>query len=210
MLNRTAATLGRVITVLLLATALNGCGGGESPTPPPAPDATLTTVPSDLKALFGAGCRTLPRSKSDPRSPEWMTKRSARDIVSHAPDLTELYDALKRTNLLSSLDKSNNITLLFPTNAAFAKVAGWRMAYVRANIPLFRRIVNHHVVPRSLNPKQLNLEGPHPTLEGQELRVYGFGERLGIGKERAHVICGNIRASNNMTVYLIDRVLSVV
>lgn len=190
--------------ILIAAVALVSCGGQSAP--PVNTQAMSTSIPADTTALFGSGCDTLPTSKSDASSPAGMRGRSVNDIVAHHPQLSSLYDAVKKAGMLHTFDDRTNLTMLMPTNAAFDKVPTLQLKFALSSHKILTGILRYHVIEKSLNPKQLNLDGPFDTLEGSKLRVHEFGERLRLGAQNAHVICGNIPAKN-ATVYLIDTVL---
>jgi len=200
----TAGTLGTVAALALGASgALVSCDESQ----PPAPaQAMSTSVPTDPKALFGSGCDALPDAPSDPTSPAAMRNRAVREVVEEHPQLTTLRDAVKKAGMLNRFDDQTGLTMLLPTDAAFDKVPGWQLKLALSNKSMLTDILTYHVIEKPLNPKQLNLDGPFTTLEGSELRVRGFGEKLRLGAQNAHVVCGNI-PTKNATVYFIDTVL---
>src|SRR5690349_1757018 len=151
-------------------------------------------MPADPTALFGGGCGALPAAASDPASPAAMRARNVREVVAHHPQLTVLHDAVRRAGMLHAFDDMTGLTVFMPTNAAFDKVPTLQLKFALANHAMLTDILRYHVITKPLNPKQLNLGGPFKTLEGSELHVYGFGENLQLGAQRAHVTCGNIRA----------------
>lgn len=192
-----------VVLVAATAGALVSCGGTSTPA---NTQAMSTALPNDPKVLFGSGCGSLPTGASDPSSPAAMSRESVRDIVVHHPQLSTLYKAVQKAGMLGAFDHSTGLTVLMPTNAAFEKVPTLQLKFALSNKSLITRILKYHVIAKTLDPKQLNLDGPFDTLEGSQLHIRGFGERLRLGEQNAHVICGNIHAQN-ATVYLIDTVL---
>jgi uncharacterized surface protein with fasciclin (FAS1) repeats len=189
---------------MISAGVLVSCADGSPP--PASTQAMSTSIPTDSSALFGGGCDTLPSEPANPASPAAMRGRTVHDIVEHHPQLSTLRNAVRTAGMLHAFDDRTGLTVLMPTNAAFDKVPGWQMKLALASHPLLTRILKYHVIEKPLPPKQLNLDGPFDTMEGSQLRVKGFGERLRLGIQNAHVICGNI-AAKNATVYLIDTVL---
>jgi uncharacterized surface protein with fasciclin (FAS1) repeats len=199
--------LGAVVVLLAgAAGALVSCGSTSAP--PTTTQALSTVVPTNPDALFGSGCGALPTSASDPRSPAAMRRANVRDLVASHPQLSTLYKAARKAGMLHAFDHRTGLTMLMPTNAAFEKVPPLQLRFAMSNKTLITRILKYHVIAKPLTPKQLNLDGPFTTMEGAQLHVYGFGESLRLGVQKAHVICGNVRVQQAaITVYLIDTVL---
>ncbi|GAA3389975.1 fasciclin domain-containing protein [Cryptosporangium minutisporangium] len=195
--------LGLVVAVGLAVTWAVAGRGGQAPV---STQAMSTSVPTDPTALFGSGCDALPDSPSDPASPSGMRGRPVREVVERHPQLTTLRDAVKKAGMLDSFDGRTGLTMLLPTDAAFDKVPGWQLKLALSNKSMLTDILTYHVIEKPLNPKQLNLDGPFTTVEGSELRVRGFGEKLRLGAQNAHVTCGNI-PTKNATIYFVDTVL---
>ena len=193
-----------VLLVVMVAGALVSCGGAA--TTSTNTQAMSTALPTDPKALFGSGCGTLPTSANDPSSPAAMSRETVRDIVTRQPQLSTLYKAAQKAGMLHAFDHRTGLTVLMPTNAAFDKVPTLQLKFALSNKSLITKILKYHVIAEPLSPEHLNLDGPFDTLEGSQLHVRGFGERLRLGDQSAHVICGNIPAKG-ATVYLIDTVL---
>ena len=196
------AVYGAVGVVILTAATWTVVGRGQET----APATGSTAVPTDPDALFGSGCDTLPDSASDPASPAAMRGRPVREIVERHPQLRQLRNAVTKAGMLHTFDTRSGLTMLLPTDAAFDKVPRWQLKLALSNKTMLTDILTYHVIEKPLNPEQLNLDGPFTTMEGSEIRVRGFGERLRLGAQNALVTCGNI-PSKNARIYFVDTVL---
>jgi uncharacterized surface protein with fasciclin (FAS1) repeats len=120
------------------------------------------------------------------------------------PLLRTLATALGEARLVRALDSARGLTVLAPTDDAFARLPGQTLDRVLADRRLLARILRHHVIRGRLAPDQL--PGRHTTLAGDTLDVVGSGEHLSVAGDDAHVLCGNVPTAN-ATVYVIDTVL---
>jgi uncharacterized surface protein with fasciclin (FAS1) repeats len=119
------------------------------------------------------------------------------------PLLSTLVAAVKRANLVDSLNTAQDITVFAPTNDAFGKIPKADLDKVLADQATLTKILTYHVVPGRLTPAQL--AGTHKTLEGGEVTIAGSGTDFTVNGNSA-VVCGNVQTSN-ATVYIIDTVL---
>jgi uncharacterized surface protein with fasciclin (FAS1) repeats len=120
------------------------------------------------------------------------------------PLLRTLAAALAEAHLVRTLDSAHGLTVLAPTDDAFAKLPDQTLDRVLADRGLLSRILRHHLIRGRLAPDQL--AGRHTTLAGDALDVVGDGDDLAVAGDDAQVLCGNIPTAN-ATVYVIDTVL---
>ncbi|GIJ47959.1 hypothetical protein Val02_48450 [Virgisporangium aliadipatigenens] len=206
MSRRLIATIG-VVAVL----GLSACGstddgdaaatGGDST--PTAAATTGAASPSAMAAQFGAGCAAVPTDASNPGSFAAMAKVPVATAASGNPVLSTLVTAVKKANLVDSLNSAQGVTVFAPTNDAFAKIPKADLDKVLANDATLKKILTYHVVPGQLTPAQLT--GTHKTLEGGSVEVKGAGTDFTVGTG-SKVVCGNVSTAN-ATVYIIDTVL---
>jgi uncharacterized surface protein with fasciclin (FAS1) repeats len=207
MSRRLIATIG-VVAVL----GLSACGStddgdtaaaGDSMPTPTAAATTGMASPSAMAAQFGAGCAAVPTDASNPGSFTAMAKVPVATAASGNPLLSTLVTAVKKANLVDSLNSAQGITVFAPTNDAFAKIPKADLDKVLADDATLKKILTYHVVPGQLTPAQL--AGPHKTLEGGTVEVKGSGTDFTVGTG-SKVVCGNVSTAN-ATVYIIDTVL---
>ncbi|MCF6744391.1 fasciclin domain-containing protein [Blastococcus sp. KM273128] len=199
-----------------LAIALGGCGsddapgGSAAPTTPGTADAaprTSSAAPAP-EGPFGEGCAAVP-----PEGPGSVAGMGAVPVVTAAgstPMLSRLVQAVQAADLVETLDTTQEITVLAPSDAAFEAVPADALQGLLGDTPALTALLTHHVLPGRLTPAEL--VGTHTTLNNDEVTIEGSGLELGIGAEgtvvgaEASVVCGNLQTAN-ATVYVIDQVL---
>ena len=196
--------------------SLSACGGGAAPAaaPAPAPASPAMSAPSapamapSASAMaagenFGAGCAAVPTDASNPGSFASMAKVPVATAASGNPVLSTLVTAVKKANLVDSLNSADGITVFAPANSAFEKIPSNTLNGVLNDDAALKKVLTYHVVSGRLSPDQL--AGTHKTLEGQELTVAGSGTDFKVN-DSSSVVCGNVQ-TENATVYIVDSVL---
>jgi uncharacterized surface protein with fasciclin (FAS1) repeats len=204
------ATAAAICTV-----SLSACGGGAAPAAAPAPAASAAApaaapsmAPMSGSAMaagdqFGAGCAAVPTDASNPGSFAAMAKVPVATAASGNPVLSTLVTAVKKANLVDSLNSAQGITVFAPANSAFEKIPSNTLNGVLADNDQLTKVLTYHVVAGRLSPDQLT--GTHKTLEGQDLTVGGSGTDFTVNGNSS-VVCGNVQ-TENATVYIVDTVL---
>ena len=204
------ATAAAICTV-----SLSACGGGAAPAAAPAPAASAAApaaapsmAPMSGSAMaagdqFGAGCAAVPTDASNPGSFAAMAQVPVATAASGNPVLSTLVTAVKKANLVDSLNSAQGITVFAPANSAFEKIPTATLNGVLDDNDQLTKVLTYHVVPGRLSPDQL--AGTHKTLEGQDLTVAGSGTDFTVNGNSA-VVCGNVQ-TENATVYIVDTVL---
>ncbi|MER7586329.1 fasciclin domain-containing protein [Micromonospora sp. NPDC127501] len=205
MKRRLFATVG-VIVVL----ALSACGGTDSEdtasgTPSTSASAPMASASPSMmmSGQFGAGCAAVPTEPSNPGSFEAMAKVPVATAASGNPLLSTLVTAVKKANLVDSLNGAQGVTVFAPTNDAFAKLPKADLDKVLADDAMLKKILTYHVVPTQLSPD--TLAGTHKTLQGDDVTVTGGGSSFTVNGT-SMVVCGNVSTAN-ATVYIVDSVL---
>ncbi|MFI6344780.1 fasciclin domain-containing protein [Streptomyces sp. NPDC050560] len=152
---------------------------------------------------FGSACSTVPKTGSG--SFDGMAKDPVATAASHNPALSTLVSAVKKADLVDTLNNAQNLTVFAPTNDAFKKIPKATLDKVMNDKAQLTKILTYHVVGKKLAPKDL-ANGSFDTLEKSKLTTSGSGESYTVGSDSAHVVCGNVKTAN-ATVYLIDSVL---
>ena len=188
--------------------SLSACAGAApAPAPAPAAPAAPMVAPSAAPMVggetFGAGCAAVPTDAANPGSFAAMAKVPVATAASGNPVLSTLVGAVKKANLVDSLNSAQGITVFAPANSAFEKIPSTALKGVLADNAQLTKILTYHVVPGRLSPDQL--AGTHRTLEGQDLMVAGSGTAFTVNGNSS-VVCGNVQ-TENATVYIVDTVL---
>lgn len=210
-----AMKLTAIAAATLFSVSLAACGNDESSdsTGAAAAPTTMATSPSmapssmaagaDTMATFGAGCSAVPTDASNPGSFMAMAQQPVATAASGNPLLSTLVTAVKQAGLVDTLNTAPALTVLAPTNDAFAKIPAANLKKVLADKKTLSSILTYHVIPGKLAPA--DLAGTHKTVQGTDVTVSGSGENFKINGTAA-VICGNVQTAN-ATVYIIDSVL---
>ena len=201
-----------VAAAAVCTVSLSACGGGAAPAAAPAPAAPSAAAPAapapSMAPMaagenFGAGCAAVPTDASNPGSFASMAKVPVATAASGNPVLSTLVTAVKKANLVDTLNSAQGITVFAPANSAFEKIPSADLDKVLADDATLKKVLTYHVVAGRLTPEQL--DGSHKTLEGADLTVAGSGSDYTVNGNSA-VVCGNVQ-TENATVYIVDTVL---
>jgi uncharacterized surface protein with fasciclin (FAS1) repeats len=200
------------ISAAAIATiSLSACGGGATTPAAPARPMAASAAPSMAPAgsapamddQFGPGCAAVPKDASNPGSFAAMAKVPVAPAASGNPVLSTLVSAVKKANLVDSLNSAQGITVFAPANTAFEKIPSDTLKGVLNDNDQLTKILTYHVIAGRLAPDQL--AGTHKTLEGQDVTVSGSGTQFTVDGTSS-VVCGNVQ-TENATVYIVDTVL---
>jgi uncharacterized surface protein with fasciclin (FAS1) repeats len=197
---RRAAVAG-VLGLALFGAACSSNDAGTSGSQTPA--APATTAPSmTASGPFGAACSAVPESGAG--SLEALAQDPVATAASNTPELSTLVTAVKKADLVDTLNSAQGITVFAPVNDAFSALPKPTLDKALGDPKgLLTTVLTYHVVQGQLAPDQL--AGSHKTLQGSTLQITGSGENFKVNGNSS-VVCGNIKTAN-ATVYLIDQVL---
>ncbi|MBD0838888.1 fasciclin domain-containing protein [Streptomyces sp. TRM68416] len=209
-IRRTAVTLAAVAVLPLALSACSDSGSdsAESDSSPkasaPATDDSMTGSNSSaaMDEPFGPACSAVPASGAG--SFDGMAQDPVATAASNNPALSTLVTAVKKADLVDTLNNAQDITVFAPTNDAFAKIPKATLDKVLNDKAQLTKILTYHVVGQKLAPKDLE-SGSFDTLEKSKLTTSGSGESYTVN-DSAKVVCGNVQTAN-ATVYIIDSVL---
>lgn len=133
-------------------------------------------------------------------------RHSITAMLAANPDFKTLGAALAAAGLSEDLNEAGAQTLFAPTNAAFAKLPAGTLENLMqpANRARLADILRYHLVPETVEAKQLLKLTLVPTVYGEPLRVSHTGRQVMVGNAR--VLKTDIKASNGM-IHAIDTVL---
>jgi uncharacterized surface protein with fasciclin (FAS1) repeats len=197
---RRAAVVG-VLGMALLGAACSSNGADTSRNQTPAAPST-TAASMTASGPFGAACSAVPASGAG--SLDALAQEPVATAASNTPELSTLVTAVKKADLVDTLNSAQGITVFAPTNDAFSAVPKATLDKALGDPKgLLTTVLTYHVVQGQLAPDQL--AGTHKTLQGGTLQVTGSGEDFTVNGNSG-VVCGNVKTAN-ATVYLIDQVL---
>jgi uncharacterized surface protein with fasciclin (FAS1) repeats len=195
---RRAAVVG-VLGMALLA-ACGGNDGGSTGNQTAAPPTTAASMTAS--GPFGAACSAVPASGAG--SLEALAQDPVATAAANTTQLSALVTAVKKADLVDTLNSAQGLTVFAPTNDAFAAMPKPTLDKALGDPKgLLTTVLTYHVVQGQLAPDQL--AGSHKTLQGDTLQVSGSGQDFTVNGDSS-VVCGNIKTAN-ATVYLIDQVL---
>ena len=215
-----------------LAVAAVACGGPRpaAPPPPAGPSPSLSPTPSRGAApsspppsgapggitstsdLFGPACAQLPTG-TDPGSPTRTATQPIGAAIAANPLLRSLTTALRKADLLDTLDQQHDVTVFAPDDQAFQAFAqnqgADRFYALLADQNVLGDLLKYHVVGHRYDRVGLVGQGTVSTLEGAGLRVRDAGDVVEVTDNAgttARVVCGNIPTAN-ATLFVVDQVL---
>ena len=215
-----SAALGLIaIATVGLTACSTGGGGSESMAPSssaasssaaaaPSSSAMASESAMDPAAnLVGSGCAAYAKAvPSGEGSVAGMAKDPVAVAASNNPLLKTLTAAVSgklnpKVDLVDTLN-GGEFTVFAPVDEAFAAIPEKDLNAVVADADTLSSVLTYHVIPGQIAPS--DIAGSHKTVEGQEVKVTGSGDKLMVNG--ASVICGGVQTAN-ATVYLVDTVL---
>ncbi|WP_028934982.1 fasciclin domain-containing protein [Pseudonocardia spinosispora] len=185
---------------------LSACGSSEQPSSAAPMTSSMAAAPSTTESAaagqFGDACSAVPTT--GPGSFQGMATDPVATAASHNPVLSTLVTAVKKAQLVDTLNGAKDITVFAPANSAFDKIPPASLNKVLADDAMLKKVLTYHVVGQKITPADL-ASGDFKTLEGATLKTTGSGQDFTVNGE-SHVICGNVQTAN-ATVYIVDSVL---
>ena len=181
------------------SSAADNSAGGSTGT---GTNAGTDTGTDPAAQTFGGGCTAVPKTGAG--SFTGMATAPVASAASANPVLSTLVTAVKKADLVDTLNSQKAITVFAPTNDAFAAIPPKTLNAVLADKTTLTKILTYHVVAGELAPDQL--AGSHKTLEGATLKISGSDPNFVVGTQKASIVCGNVPTAN-ATVYIINSVL---
>jgi uncharacterized surface protein with fasciclin (FAS1) repeats len=133
-----------------------------------------------------------------------MSTAPVATAASNNPVLSTLVTAVKKANLVDTLNSAKGITVFAPANSAFAKIPSATLSKVLASKAELTKILTYHVVGSTVTTGQFASGSTAKTLEGSKVTLARMGSTYTVNG--AKVVCGDVRTAN-ATVYIINSVL---
>ena len=208
--------VGGAVPVLLAGlTACTSADGSDTVSASSGTAASSATAAAPSSAApvqgpIGAGCAVFPAA--GPGSAAVIATVPVGIAVSTVPQLSTLTQAIIAANLVDVVNTREDVTLLAPSDAAFAALGPDAVPALLTDVPRLTTLITHHVLPGRLTPDQL--VGEHTTLNGDQVTVAGpagtptlTADQTAPAAVRATVVCGDVPTAN-ATLYVIDQVLA--
>jgi uncharacterized surface protein with fasciclin (FAS1) repeats len=193
----------RVVAALIVATATvtsSGCGDD-------APERTTRASETPRAGVVtGPLCDLLPAG-DDPGAPATLRDDTADVALTWIPVVTTFEAAVRASGLAGYLHDAEGVTILAPTDAAFAAAFDRQTLddLMLSRQSELRALLEAHIVEGSLSLADLRDAGSVTTLAGEELTVAPAGAMARLG-DRATTVCADYDVAN-ARIHIIDRVL---
>jgi uncharacterized surface protein with fasciclin (FAS1) repeats len=190
------------VAALVVAIA-TGCTGGDGGTPERAAG---TQEGPNASTVAGPLCDLLP-SGDDPGAPETLTDEPADVALQWIPVVTTFEAAVRATGLAGELRKADGITILAPTDDAFAAAFDRQTLddLLLSRHRELRALLEAHIIDGSLSLAALRDSRRVTTLAGRTLSVAPAGAMARFG-DRATTVCADYDVAN-ARIHVIDAVL---
>ena len=191
----------RVAAAVVVAIAVAGGSGCGNDGPESARE-----TPSARGMVVGPLCDQLP-SGDDPGAPASLTDEPANVVLQWIPVVTTFEAAVRASGLAGYMRKADSITILAPTDDAFAAAFNRQRLdeLLLSRHRELRALVEAHIVEGSFSLAALRDAGSVPTLAGDMLAVAPAGAMARLG-DAATTVCADYGAAN-ASIHVIDGVL---
>jgi Fasciclin domain len=196
----------RVVAALVVAIAAVSCSGGNDDTPDRPDQAAATRETRNGPPVVGPLCDLLP-SGDDPGAPAFLTDKPADVALQWIPVVTTFEAAVRASGLAGYLRKADGVTILAPTDDAFAAAFDRQQLddLLLSRKRELRVILEAHIVDGSLSLAALRDAGSVTTLAGDKLTVAPAGAMARFGNG-ATTVCADYDVAN-ARIHVIDGVL---
>ncbi len=161
-----------------------------------------TQAAQTATAPVGPACSAVPSSGAGSFS--GMSTAPVATAASNNPVLSTLVTAVKKANLVDTLNSAKGITVFAPENSAFAAIPPATLKKVLADKAELTKILTYHVVGVKVTTNQFASGMSAKTLEGGNVTLAKMGSTYTVNG--AKVVCGDVSTAN-ATVYIINSVL---
>lgn len=192
---------------------------GDPTTQPPSTDPIGTAPPAQAPATTPETTDPVEEAAPDPTmaaqpdpAAETVTADAGTtddivDVMRADGQFTSLLQALDATGLTETLESDDSISILAPTDAAFAALPAGEVErlMLEENREELRELLLYHVLNADVRPEQIeNRRGPVVTGSGSQILLDGVG---GLRADAATITNAELRGSNG-AILVVDQVLS--
>jgi uncharacterized surface protein with fasciclin (FAS1) repeats len=156
--------------------------------------------------VVGPLCDQLP-SGDDPGAPASLTDKPADVVLQWIPVVTTFEAAVRASGLVGYLRKADGVTILAPTDDAFAAAFNRQRLddLLLTRRRALRALVEAHIIDGSFSLAALRDAGSVSTLAGDRLAVTPAGDMARLD-DAATTVCADYAAAN-ASIHVIDGVL---
>lgn len=126
------------------------------------------------------------------------------DVAVAAGSFKTLVAAVQAANLVDVLKRPGPLTVLAPTDEAFAKIPKADLDALMKNKVKLAAVLQYHVLTGNVAAADLKMMKDFGTVQGQRIQISSTGTTLKINN--ATIVKGDIPASNGV-IHVIDTVL---
>ena len=198
--SRISFRLRRSITLgIILGFACLGCSSDS-------PDAPQNQTVNPLKNTSPSGRESMERRNRDVLRMQEMNAVKTENKISPFRYVTSteqysIFGQLVKASTHSRAIHGNGVTLLCPTDKAFAEFDNWKMMLRRGQQSELDDFIAHHVLLDIMTYEDFKLMDEHATLSGDKIAVQTAG---GIYANDAHVRSGYVATENGNIIGLDD------
>jgi len=197
--------LKRLFATAAAATMIGGAAFAQTAAPQAAaPQAAAPMSAAPAPAAPSAAAPATPAAPSAPRV------TAAGDLIATAKasgQFTTLIKALDATNLTGVLQKTPNLTVFAPTDAAFAALPAGQLDELMkpAGAATLQKILTYHVINLRVDASKIKgAKGEVKTVEGASVMLDGSGDTLMV--DGAKIVQADVMATNGI-MHVVDKVL---
>ncbi len=209
---RTKLLTATAVAAILAAPAAFAQDAQPDLPPPPVADETtqdMPTTPQGAPTIAPAEAMA-PAQPSDMQTAETapVAGDNVINVLRAQGEFTTLLEALDAAQLTQVIEQDPDITILAPTDAAFAALPAEELTRLTdpANTQELRQLLLYHVINADVRSEQLEgARGGVPTASGAEILL--DGSQGAIRADAATVTQADLRGSNG-AIFVIDQVLT--
>ncbi len=139
-----------------------------------------------------------------PASPRAQGTKDLVDVAVAAGSFKTLVAAVQAAGLVDVLKRPGPLTVLAPTDEAFAKIPKADLDALMKNKPKLAAVLQYHVLTGNVSAADLKMMKDFGTAQGGRIQIAANGNSLKINT--AKVIKADVPASNGV-IHVIDTVL---
>jgi uncharacterized surface protein with fasciclin (FAS1) repeats len=195
---------GAAVATLMATSAFAQSGSTPSPTTSAAPAAAAGAQPGSTP---GAADQSAPAVAEQ----TIITPAAGSNIIAElksAGQFTTLLKLLDTDGLTAVIQTHPDLTLIAPTDAAFAALPAGQLDSIKKDPTQLRALLTYHLIAAKVTPGQVkgHAAGKVTTADNnKEVSIDGSGSPIKIND--ANVIQSGVPASNG-TIYVVDKVLT--
>jgi uncharacterized surface protein with fasciclin (FAS1) repeats len=203
---------GAAVATLMATSAFAQSGSTPSPTTSAAPT-TTSGAPAAAAAQPGSTTADQSATAAAPAVAEQtiITPAAGSNIIAElksAGQFTTLLKLLDTDGLTAVIQTHPDLTLIAPTDAAFAALPAGQLDSIKKDPAQLRALLTYHLIAAKVTPGQVkgHAAGKVMTADNnKEVSIDGSGSPIKIND--ANVIQSGVPASNG-TIYVVDKVLT--